>query len=242
MIFTFFYYMREEAAVAQFIRNQDKGGEPLKGVSPRTIIGRRFNAMKRLHEANTPINQNALAATLVASESTKTSLPRFINNTLILTGVFGTIVSLSIALVGASDLLESSVSTGGMGMVVHGMSTALSTTITAIVCYLYFGYFYLKLSDAQTNLLSAVEQTTTSYLMPEFQVQTDSVLYEFTGLIRALQTLVNQMENSQEKLQQVEDSMISSLRAYESRVQQIGDDLSDIRGLLRKGFRLREGD
>ena len=81
-------------------------------------------------------------------------------------------------------MLENAVSATGMGMVIHGMSTALSTTITAIVCYVFFGYMFQRLTDAQTNLISGVEQVTTAFLMPKFQVQTDNVLYEFTGLIR----------------------------------------------------------
>ncbi|MCB1802428.1 MAG: hypothetical protein KDI82_12125, partial [Gammaproteobacteria bacterium] len=128
-------YMSEEAALTRFVRNIEKRPDldPLKGVSTGTMIARRYATMRRLHEARSPINQNALAATLVASESTRNGLPRFINNILILTGVFGTIVSLSMALIGASDVLENAVSASGMGMVIHGMSTALSTTITAIV-------------------------------------------------------------------------------------------------------------
>ena len=186
--------MREEAALSRFIHNADNrpDEELLEGVSANTMIGRRYATLLRLHDTRTPINQNALAATLVASESTRNSLPRFIHNILILTGVFGTIVSLSIALIGASDVLENAISATGMGMVIHGMSTALSTTITAIVCYVFFGYIYQRLTDAQTNLISGVEQVTTTYLMPRFQVQTDTVLYEFTGLIRALQGLIDQ--------------------------------------------------
>ena len=137
-------YVGEEAALTRFVRNVEKrpDADPLKGISVSSMIGRRYATMRRLHEARTPINQNALASTLVASESTRNGTPRFINNILILTGVFGTIVSLSIALIGASNVLENAVSATGMGMVIHGMSTALSTTITAIVCYVFFGYIY----------------------------------------------------------------------------------------------------
>jgi hypothetical protein len=243
IIGTFLVYSREESAVMRFAANlENRGPEPLEGVGSRTLIAGRYRTMQRLHESSTPINQGALAATLVAAESTRNSFPKFINNILILTGVFGTIVSLSIALLGASDLLESAVDVGGMGMVVHGMSTALSTTITAIVCYVFFGYFYLKLTDVQTNLISGIEQVTLSHLVPRFQVQTDSVLYEFTGLIRSLQGLVNQMEKSQKALELVEVRLASTLDLYRDGIQGVSTDLGNIKGLLRHGFRLPEED
>ncbi len=167
MITIFLHYMREENALLRFLRNLREGQrDPLDKLPTKSIIAIRFRTMQGLYKANCPINHGSLASTLLATESTRNSLPRFINNILILTGVFGTIVSLSIALIGASDLLESSVNVGGMGMVVHGMSTALSTTITAIVCFIFFGYFHLKLTDVQTNLVSAVEQVTVNELMP----------------------------------------------------------------------------
>lgn len=235
-------YTREEAAIGRFVRNQEdkKKPEPLKGVSKNSMISRRYNTLVHLHDTNTVINQGALASTLLASESTRTSLPKFINNTLILTGVFGTIVSLSIALLGASDMLENSVNVEGMGMVVHGMSTALSTTITAIVCYLYFGYFFLKLTDAQTNLISAIEQVTTAYLIPKYQIQTDSVLYEFTGLIRSLQTLVKQMASSQQSMEQVETHIEKTVDAYHEKIESLSLDMNTIIQILRTGFRLKD--
>ncbi len=237
-----FSYMREEVALARFVRNVDKrpDGDPIKGVNTSSIIARRYATMRRLHEARTPINQNALAATLVASESTRNGLPRFINNILILTGVFGTIVSLSMALIGASDVLENAISATGMGMVIHGMSTALSTTITAIVCYVFFGYFFQRLTDAQTNLISGVEQVTTTYLMPRFQVQTDNVLYEFTGLIRSLQGLVDQMQKSQLGFEATQDQLADTLAAYRDRVDRLDQRLETVAHHLRIGFRLRD--
>lgn len=242
MIATFLVYMREEAAIGRFLKNIEKRRPPdiLKGVAAGSIIARRYRAMQRLHQANTPINQNAMASALVADESTRSSFPKFINNILILTGVFGTIVALSVALLGASDQLENAVSTGGMGMVVHGMSTALSTTITAIVCYVFFGYFYLKLTDAQTNLVSAVEQISTTFLIPRFQVQTESVLYEFTGLIRSLQELVQQMESSQKTFSGIQGQLLQTLQHYDERVASLDGDINEINRILRIGFRLRD--
>jgi len=242
MIVTFLSYSREEAALLRFVRNLERGDEAalMKGIPPRSLVGRRYRTLLRLHESHTPINQAALASALVASESTRTSFPKFINNILILSGVFGTIVSLSIALLGATDLLENAVNTGGMGMVVHGMSTALSTTITAIVCYLFFGYFYLKLTDAQTNLVSGIEQVTTNFLVPRFQVQTDTVLYEFTGLIRSLQSLVHQMERSQGRFEEIEKKLTASIGEHNQELRGVGREIGSINRLLRVGFRLRD--
>ncbi len=235
-------YMREESALTRFVRNIETrpDSDPLRGVRTGSMIARRYATLRRLHEARTPINQNALAATLVASESTRNGLPRFINNILILTGVFGTIVSLSMALIGASDVLENAISATGMGMVIHGMSTALSTTITAIVCYVFFGYIFQRLTDAQTNLISGVEQVTTTYLMPRFQVQTDNVLYEFTGLIQSLQGLVDQLQKSQAGFESAQDELADTLAMYRDKMDGLDDHLDTIKQQLRSGFRLRD--
>ena len=241
MIGILFSYAREERALRRFLGNLDEDpNDPLYQIPRRSIIYRRYRTMERLREAHTPINHGALASTLVAAESTRTSLPKFIHNTLILTGVFGTIVSLSIALIGASDLLESTVNVGGMGMVVHGMSTALSTTITAIVCYVFFGYIYQRLTDAQTNLISGVEQVTTTYLVPRFQVQTDNVLYEFTGLIQSLQGLVDQLQKSQLGFEATQGQLADTLDMYRGKVEGLDNHLDTINKHLRIGFRLRD--
>lgn len=234
-------YGREWAALSRFLENQEKeGGEALEGVSMKSIISRRYRTMAQLNLSRVPINHSALAAALVASESSRNTLPRFINNSLILAGVFGTIISLAISLVGASNLLQSAADMGGMGLMVHGMSSALAATITAIFCYLLFGYFYLKLTDVQTSLVSEVEQVTTTHLLPRFQVQTETVLSEFKGLIGALQELVGQMQSSQTAFEKLEQHIDNTLAAHESATASLTTDMSAIKELLRVGFRLPE--
>ncbi len=242
IVLSLLHYRREERALSRFVHNLDHHGNPLKSLPLRSLIAQRYTTMEQINRSNTPINHAALASTLVAAESTRTSFPKFINNILILTGVFGTIVSLSIALIGASDVLENTVDVSGMGMVIHGMSTALSTTITAILCYLFFGYFYLKLSDAQTNVLSGIEQVTSTYLMPRFQIESDNILYEFSGLIRSMQTLVQHMEASQKNFLEVEKRLFATLDAYRDGATGFRDELAQIKLLLKKGFRLSESD
>ncbi len=241
MITIFAHYSREENDLIRFLRNLREGQrDPLENIARKSIIAMRYRTMMGLHKANCPINHGSLAATLLANESTRNSLPKFINNVLILTGVFGTIVSLSIALIGASDMLSNAVSSGGMGMVVHGMSTALSTTITAIVCYLFFGYFYLKVTDVQTNLVSAVEQITVNELMPRFQTTTDSAIHEFTGLVRSMQGLVTNLARSQERFGSLEKQLVATLKAHDKTTETLATDMDEIKLILIRGFRLHD--
>ncbi len=233
------HYRQEEASVAQFLRNlQQRPERPLRGIDHARLIAQRYDRLQALYDAQQPIDQSALAATLMASESIRQGVPKFVNNTLILTGVFGTIVSLSMALVGASETLENAVSATGMGMVIHGMSTALSTTITAIVCYFYFAYFFARVSDAQTNLVGAIEQITTLHLLPRFQVDTEHVLYEFAGLIRSLQGLAEQMQQTQAVLTESEHKVLAAVQA--AGTTRIQASLEVIMRQLRTGFRLRD--
>lgn len=242
IMITLIGYMGEEKALIGFVQNLNSKGldSPLHKVPLDSLIGHRYQVMRKMFENHAPINHSALAATLVAAESSRGSTPRYINNILILTGVFGTIASLSLALLGASDLLENTVNVGGMGIVIHGMSTALNTTITAILCYVFFGYFNMKLADVQTNLISGIEQVTSHYLMPKFQIKTESVLYEFTGLIRSLQVLVDQMQDSQEGLARMEEKMLAQLEQQGQFPRQMLEEMSQVKHILVEGFRLAD--
>lgn len=232
-------YAREEKALKTFIENMENDPDnPLQEMSASNLISGRYLMMQRLYESRTPINHGALASTLVANQSTSINLPRFINNVLILTGVFGTIISLSIALIGASSMFENSAESSGMGLVIHGMSTALSTTLTAIACYLFFGYFYLKLTNVQTNLVSGIEQVTTAYLSPKFQVTNESVTYEFTNLLRLLQELTRKMDKSQKQFGAMEHAMAQAVISFKTQTDSFPGQMEELKNILRHGFRI----
>jgi hypothetical protein len=235
-------YTREESALAKFIRNVENDSvRPIDNINGSTLIHRRYSSVVEISKHNVAVNHSALASTMLANESTRLSLPRFISNILILTGVFGTIVSLSIALLGASNIIDSAAGgLGNMGMVIHGMSTALSTTTTAIVCYLFFGYFYLKLTDVQTQLLSGIEQATAMYIMPRFTYQTDSMLHEVGVLVRALREAAENMSKVEVDFEQAGRNLNMLSGTYGERLGRLGKDIEDIKLLLRNGFRLPE--
>ncbi len=234
-------YSLEESALARFLRNvEDEEARPTDKISKNSLIARRYKSVVEISKHNVAVNHSALASTLVASESTRLSLPKFISNILILTGVFGTIVSLSVALLGASNIIDSANGLGNMGLVIHGMSTALSTTTTAIVCYLFFGYFYLKVTDVQTQLLSGIEQATTLYIMPRFTYQTDSMLHEVGNLVRALREAAERMGQVEADFAEAGSQMNSMMGSYADSVGNLDDNISEIKQLLRTGFRLPE--
>jgi hypothetical protein len=233
------YYTQEEAALARFLR-QFKGGteKVLKGINPKSVIARRYEIIKALSEEFASINHSALASTLLADESARTSFAKYVSNILILTGVFGTIVSLSVALVGASNLLDAAQETGDMGLVIHGMSTALSTTITAILCYLFYGYFYIKLNDAQTHFLSGVEEVTTVYLLPRHARDSETMLHEVAGLIHALRTAADGLRATQEEYTEAGTRLNTVAARLDERMRSTTENIDDIKQLLREGFRL----
>ena len=232
-------YIREENALTRFIKNVDNNAIlPTERINKKSLIYNRYTSVLEISKHNVAVNHSALASTLMATESTRLSLPRFISNILILTGVFGTIISLSIALLGASDIIDSTDGISGMSIVIHGMSTALSTTATAIICYLFFGYFYMKLTDVQTELLSGIEQATTLYIMPKFTYQTDSMLYEIGNLVKALHQAADTMAATQVDFSEAGRNLNTLTASYTEQITLLGTDIKEIKLLLREGFRL----
>ncbi len=233
-------YSREERSIAAFVENVEAiRQDPTEGLNAHSLIAKRYATMKSINMAHGEINHNALAAMLTADESTRLGVVRFINNILILTGVFGTIVSLSIALLGASDLIESA-GTGldGMGLVIHGMSTALSTTITAIVSYVLFGYFYLRVKDVQTHLISGIEHLTSVFLIPKFVKRSEEIINQMAGLIKGIIRATEKMTQTQEIYQSSAITLQQSVNNNKEQMDRLTNDITSIKKILRDGFRL----
>ncbi len=240
IIYHLFRYKFEEEALAGFVNNiESLRPNPLEGLPRNALVVKRFAMMQSIQTAAGEINHSALSAMLTADEGTRFGLIKFINNILILTGVFGTIVSLSIALVGASDLIDSAASSlGGMGLVVHGMSTALSTTITAIVSYIIFGYFYTRLNDVQTHLISGIEHLTSVYLMPRFVKTPEDITNRMTDLIKAVILAGENLKSTQEVYHASALTLNQTISSNREQMDILSADLAEIKSLLRDGFRL----
>ncbi len=233
-------YRREEKSISIFVENIEAiRKDPIEGLSTHSLIAKRFATMKSINMSHGEINHNALAAMLTADESTRLGVVRFINNILILTGVFGTIVSLSIALLGASDLIETA-GTGldGMGLVIHGMSTALSTTITAIVSYVLFGYFYLRVKDVQTHLISGIEHLTSVFLIPKFVKRSEDIVNQMAGLIKGIIRATEKMTQTQEIYKESALTLQQSVDSNKQQMDKLTEDITSIKKILRDGFRL----
>ncbi len=201
LVIRFSEYRFQETALNRFLTNIRRDDDPLMGVGQNCMIAERYVTLGQLNRRRARINHNALAATLHATESSRNSYLKFVQSVLVLTGVFGTIVSLSISLLGASDILQfgtqGTSSSDGMGTMIYGMSTALSTTMTAIIAYLIFGYFYIKLTDTQTYLISRVEEVTATTLLPHLQSIQDKVTMDYSDSIRGATELMQRFDQSQ---------------------------------------------
>ena len=274
LIKRFLEYRNQEQAINRFKSNIAGNREPLLGVPRNLMISERYLTLQLLSQRREDINQNALAATLLASESSRNSFLKFIHNVLILIGVFGTIVSLSISLLGASDILQNSGqiniipggdpdSAQGLGTMIFGMSTALSTTLTAILAYLFFGYFYIKLTDTQTFLISKIEEVTATTLMPHLQRGRRAAALEHSALelsdIQSASELIERLGQSQEQTartliellesrsmeDQDKQEMLALIRemieVQRTTTSQNNENLGEVVSLLQRGFRLRPG-
>ena len=240
MVLLFFRYAREEDALNRFVVNMQRALDPMQSVAANSVIGYRHRTLVDLHAKRATINHNALAATLVGAESSHLSFPKFVNNVLILTGVFGTIVSLSIALLGASEMITTTSEISGLGTVIHGMTTALSTTMTAIVAYLVFGYFYLKLNDTLTYLMSRIEHVTATVLLPRYQTQEEIIVQDYSYLIRTAVAIAERFDDAQQKFVNLIEKLEHALAAHQQETRHGNKNVDDIRRLLREGFRLHD--
>lgn len=250
MMALFMSYAHEEEVLERFVeRVKDNAANPLHKLDSKSLIVERVNSLQILYDQHAEINQGSLAAIVAAGESARFTLVRFVHNILIISGVFGTVVSLSVALFSAEGLLNTPDDMQKMGAILGGMSTALKTTITAILCYAAFSYFHLRLQDIRTQFLANLEQTTTLYVMPHFRTTEASILNDVSILTTELRQAAESVIKIQERFLHAGDRLQLAVDDLQGQISTIGhtlsrtvennsDDLRVIRESIREGFRL----
>ncbi len=211
---------------------------PIASLSPSSMAVSRYKAVEWVAQQNAPVNQMALAASNNAHENSRLTLIRFVHSTLILAGVFGTVVSLSMALIGAAGLLNSPEGVKEMSSIISGMSSALSSTITAIVCFFVFAYFYLRLNDARIQLLTHIEDMTSMFLIPKITHSEDGMIGQVTQLTESLNQAADKVLMLEDNFMKVGERLQVAVDDLHGKIN--GSHISEIKDLIRKGFHLSE--
>lgn len=234
-----FAYIREGRAIALFEEQVDfglteAGIESLSG----SLIVQRYRVLQQGQSQLALPQQATLSAILLSQEMARLGLIRLIQSLLILLGVFGTVASLSLALVGASDLLSFPQNEGSISLVIHGMATALSTTMTAIAAYLVLTLIFSRLVASQSSVCRQIELLTLRRLLP-------LVSREGGNLIHILALRLKDLNGIAIALAEVQDRLVPHLEAmrHERQVQnenskELMEVLQSVDKTLRKGFRL----
>lgn len=255
LVRSFVHYSFEEKQIKTFVSDKELGNEDfIENISTESIIAKRYFTVKDLYDRQVPIHHGAISSIMIAEESLYQSFPKFVNNVLILTGVFGTIVSLIFALVGASSILQTALPGAGMGVMLSGMNTALTTTATAIVCYFVFTYFFQRLTDVQTYVFGKVEEAVLIHIVPEFAFDSEAVTYKTELLIKEMRELVEELkkgtgfiQNSLAGLNEYNQIYIEKMAAlitgheYQiTKTEHVVTKLEAIKEVLLNGFRLKD--
>jgi hypothetical protein len=244
------HYQHQEKQIRRYIRRRQEGedsSQALEDMPPSSLLADRFHTMRELFDNGTPVDHGAISAIMTAEESLHQSFPRFVNNVLILTGVFGTVTSLILALVGAGDVLQANSTDAGMGLLLLGMNTALTTTATAIVCYFFFTFFFHRLTDLQTWVFSQVERACLLYMVPEFISEPEAINHQTKLLIEDVRKMVREVREGiggiDEKLRwdprdDHAPALLDGMERQNSALEAALTRLDQIQQTLVEGFRL----
>ena len=77
-------------------------------------------------------------------------------------------------------------------------------------------------------------------LLPRFQIQQETVIKDFSDVIRAAAALVKKLDSSQAKYEEAAAKLNEVLDQYRDEMHRSGESLDEMVELLKRGFRLSE--
>lgn len=152
--------------------------ELASGVPRETLIGDRLDTILRMKQAHVKVNVDALQQSSVLNESAKwsLSLPAYVVSLVMMLGLLGTFVGLSVmvgdiqqAMPGESsdaNATQWAASVSSLGRILAGKKTAFSATLVGLFFSIAVSVFNFGLARAQSACYDRLERFTTEELLP----------------------------------------------------------------------------
>lgn len=152
--------------------------ELAEGVPVRTLVGDRLSTIGKMRTVRAKINVGALQQSTILKESARWSLalPAYIVSVVMMLGLLGTFIGLSLMVVDIHNALPDSGTTAdsskwaesvsSLGRILAGKKTAFSATLAGIFFSILVSAFNFALARAQSACYDALERFTAEELLP----------------------------------------------------------------------------
>jgi hypothetical protein len=151
--------------------------ELMEGVPADTLIGDRIASILKMKQARAKVNVDALQQSTMLKESASSSLsfPSYVVSLVMMLGLFGTFVGLSLMVVDIQQALPGgdnatatqwAASVSGLGKILAGKKTAFSATLAGLFFSIVVSALNFALARAQSAFYDALERFTAEDLLP----------------------------------------------------------------------------
>ena len=152
--------------------------ELAEGVPRDTLIGDRLSTILRMKQARVRVNVDALQQSSVLKESAKWTLsfPAYVVSLVMMLGLLGTFIGLSLMVVDIQQSLPGSgahatatqwaASVSSLGRILAGKKTAFSATLAGLFFSIVVSLLNFALARAQSDLYDRLERFTSEDLLP----------------------------------------------------------------------------
>ncbi len=142
--------------------------------APNSILHERFDLLEAIEQAGDSPDSGSLGAQVVSLLERRVALARWAANGVVLLGLGGTLVGLSLAVISGQallneDLLAQADAVKSLAQTFAGLQTAFSTTLWGIIFSMLIGCSVTVLRRRQTRFVEHLELFSLQFLYPNFR-------------------------------------------------------------------------
>jgi hypothetical protein len=208
--------------------------ELTEGVPRDTLIGDRLRTIIRMKQARVRVNVDALQQSSVSKESAKWTLsfPAYVVSLVMMLGLLGTFIGLSLMVVDIQQSLPGSgahatttqwaASVSSLGRILAGKKTAFSATLAGLFFSIIVSLLNFALARAQSDFYDRLERFTAEDLLPAtlpaFDDETpwEKLTTQLGDSFEHLQMVASEQTRSAEQLLAVEKTFATVIENIES--------------------------